>query len=896
MTVEPPARDLGRTVAAPGRRGDASTAKWIGRLARWNPPYTFLTAVVALIGIDACGGDAGPTTPTPPPPPPPTVAPVQVGTIPEQTIATGQTVTLDVASYFRDPDGGALTYTAASSATTVVSASLSGSTLTLVGVAEGTATVTVTARDPDGLTAAQGFQATVETPNRAPEPVGTIPAQTITAGGTATVDVSSFFRDPDGDQLTYAAGSNNPGVADASMSGNSLTVTAVGEGVATVTVTATDPEGLSVGQDLSVTVAVPDLTVEDFISVAEVDGTSGTVRRGETPSPGDGPAVSVSIGALSIINGGTAQSPVTADEPFTTLYIAVGTAGTEASRSQWGTDPMLRPAPRTRRGTAGKAIHPSLLRRSVTAVRGGHIVRNRVDVDGYYEVSLPAETNAATIVLQFQQSLPSSDFHLIFGVATSAGVVGSQASVPVAVTTVGTGDIQISLSWDSDADLDLHVVEPSGEEIYYGNPTSATGGELDLDSNALCTSGPRNENIRWPAESAPAGNYIVRVDHWSSCGVSPTNYVVRLIVGEDSEVHRGSFSGPGDAGGRGSGRTITTFSFGQVGNHPPLAVAEIPPARVGVDATISRDLSRYFTDPDGDELTYMAVTSNANIAGASVSGSTVTITGIAEGRTTLAVTASDPGGLTAEQSVDVTVTTGGGGGHFRDDFTSSASLSAWETENATTAISEGLMHVTNVADGPGVALQTFSYRLTAWLLRVRLGRAQGDGFASAWWFTGHSRYPWFAFDIGTDFAGDNYNLWLWDGEDENWLLLEYGNSAAVHDGPNELTEITLGWEDEEFFAVAGDTELFRAQPSGDIAALLEGVIGIGLVMEAVAGRAALFDWVEVAGIESSAMADAPGAAIGIEAPRLPKDAPQISPMKQEKASILGGALTKRRKN
>ena len=49
--------------------------------------------------------------------------------------------TLDVASFFRDPDGGALTYTVASSAPGVVSVSISVSTLTMVGVADGTGAV-----------------------------------------------------------------------------------------------------------------------------------------------------------------------------------------------------------------------------------------------------------------------------------------------------------------------------------------------------------------------------------------------------------------------------------------------------------------------------------------------------------------------------------------------------------------------------------------------------------------------------------------------------------------------------------------------------------------------------------------------------------------------------------
>ena len=134
---------------------------------RRNLAAKALAATVILTGVAACGGDTGPMppgrTPPPPPPPPPPVAPVQVGTIPDQTVETGQTATLDVSSFFRDPDGGALTYTAVSSAPAVVAVSVSGSTLTMAGVADGTGTVTVTAADPGGLTAMQSFDVTVGT-------------------------------------------------------------------------------------------------------------------------------------------------------------------------------------------------------------------------------------------------------------------------------------------------------------------------------------------------------------------------------------------------------------------------------------------------------------------------------------------------------------------------------------------------------------------------------------------------------------------------------------------------------------------------------------------------------------------------------------------------------------
>ena len=62
--------------------------------------------------------------PPPPPLPPAPVAPVAVGSIPAQVLAAGQTVTVDVTPFFSDPDGGALTYTASSSAPAVLSVSI----------------------------------------------------------------------------------------------------------------------------------------------------------------------------------------------------------------------------------------------------------------------------------------------------------------------------------------------------------------------------------------------------------------------------------------------------------------------------------------------------------------------------------------------------------------------------------------------------------------------------------------------------------------------------------------------------------------------------------------------------------------------------------------------------
>ena len=108
-----------------------------------------------------CGDNVSPTAPTPVEPGA-NRSPSASGSIPEQVLgASGKPATLDVALYFTDPDGDALAYTAVSSNAGVVIASVSGSTVVLNPLSAGSASATVTATDPDGLTATQGIAVTV---------------------------------------------------------------------------------------------------------------------------------------------------------------------------------------------------------------------------------------------------------------------------------------------------------------------------------------------------------------------------------------------------------------------------------------------------------------------------------------------------------------------------------------------------------------------------------------------------------------------------------------------------------------------------------------------------------------------------------------------------------------
>ena len=186
------------------------------------------------------------------PPPDPNRPPVVTQAIPAQALVVGESATVDLSVHFSDPDGDALEYAAASADSGVAVPAVSGATLTVRAVRQGATTVTVTATDPDGLSASQSVG--VEVVNRPPAVTRAIPAQALVVGESATVDLSVHFDDPDGDALEYAASSADSGVAMPAVSGETLTIRAAGRGATTVTVTATDPDGLSASQSVGVEV------------------------------------------------------------------------------------------------------------------------------------------------------------------------------------------------------------------------------------------------------------------------------------------------------------------------------------------------------------------------------------------------------------------------------------------------------------------------------------------------------------------------------------------------------------------------------------------------------------------------------------------------------------------
>lgn len=100
----------------------------------------------------------------------------------------------------------------------------------------------------------------------------------------------------------------------------------------------------------------------------------------------------------------------------------------------------------------------------------------------------------------------------------------------------------VSLSWDSNADLDIILHTPDGKIVDSKHPTTAplqgstvptmylpptdpTTGYIDQDSNSDCVEdNQRHEDAVW--ESAPSGTFNIYVNEFSACGTQASTFKV----------------------------------------------------------------------------------------------------------------------------------------------------------------------------------------------------------------------------------------------------------------------------------------------------------------------------------------------------------------------------------
>ncbi len=123
---------------------------------------------------------------------------------------------------------------------------------------------------------------------------------------------------------------------------------------------------------------------------------------------------------------------------------------------------------------------------------------------------------------------------------------------------LGTGPIQVTLSWNTIDDLDLYVTDPTQQTVFFNNRIVPSGGRLDVDANADCVAVTQNavENVFW-ASTPPSGPYFIEVRLFRRCSQSTAPIPFTVTVRKSGNVAQ-TFSGLATSPGL-AGRF--TFSF-----------------------------------------------------------------------------------------------------------------------------------------------------------------------------------------------------------------------------------------------------------------------------------------------------------------------------------------------
>ena len=588
-----------------GRRGTGAAESRLPNRPH-RPTRARLAVFLALVFLATCDWIAGLGND----------APLATTAIPDQVVQVDDTVSLDLGPHYSDPDGDSLTYSAASAAPATVAAAARGGMLSLTGVAAGRAVVTVTARDPEGLTAVQSFEVTV--PNRAPEPLAAIPDGEVHVDDELAIDAAEYFADPDGDDLEYSATSSDPTRAAVTVSGSVVSLTGMAVGSTTVTVTVRDPGGLEAAQ--SFVVKVPNRAPVAVGTIAdrevEVDSVAALDLAPYFTDPDRDPL------AYAVASSDPARALATvAGSMLTVTGVAKGVATlTVTARDPHGLE-------------AEQRFVVTVPNRGPVAV--GAIADSEVFVGDWVVIEVAGHfTDPDGDALEYAAA--SSDTGRVAVVVSGGVVTVTGVSVGSAVVTVSARDPEgLSAEQVFRVTMPNRAPEPLGaiadRDVYVGDSAG-----VDV---AAYFSEPDGEELAYAAESSGAATATAAV----AGGVVT---VTGIAVGETSVT----VTARDPHGLEAEQRFVVT-----VPNRAPEAVGVIADREVQVDSVAALDIADRFTDPDGQELEYAAASSDPSMAVVAITGSALSVTGVARGRATVTVTARDPHGLEAEQRFVVTV-------------------------------------------------------------------------------------------------------------------------------------------------------------------------------------------------------------------------------------------------
>ena len=528
---------------------------------------------------------------------------------------------------FNDPDNDSLRYVVSSSLPEKATARLSGSMLTVIAVASGSAVITVTAQDGKGGERAATFDVAINQPPQINKALADTTLNLENSLVRALNVPPRVFIDPDGDLLSYEVISGAPGKVGASVLGSSsLRVEAKSPGSATITLKARDGRGGIKSTSFRVEVNQP--PIADSIALSKrtlsLAGLPQARNLNAVPKVFRDPDGDV----LQYTPSSSAPNIATAGMSGTTLVVTPKSAGNAnitivADDGRGGKKSASFPVAvinDNRKPSVANAIPEQFL-----VASGAPFVRDLeasakvfIDPDGH-NLLYAASSNEPNIA--------------------TAGITGS--TLTVAPVAVGSAIIKIKANDNNGGrdSLDLKITvaaannnkAPQVADVILDQTlvVGDTAFARDLKkAGAPIFSDPDGEALTYTAKSSAAEKALPEISGsmLTITPVSAGNATLTLTAGDNK-------------GG------IASISFNVTvlpENHVPIIINPIPDQTLSKGApAFTRDLKIVFADPDDEPLTYRVDSSAPDSVAAKLSGSVLMIEPIGIATATITLTADD---------------------------------------------------------------------------------------------------------------------------------------------------------------------------------------------------------------------------------------------------------------
>ncbi|HEX3054477.1 MAG TPA: PPC domain-containing protein [Aggregatilineaceae bacterium] len=172
---------------------------------------------------------------------------------------------------------------------------------------------------------------------------------------------------------------------------------------------------------------------------------------------------------------------------------------------------------------------------------------NDETTDSFIQRNLVVDGTYTIIATRYGLTIGGTEGEYRLSVNTSTGTTtGTPAPGETPIPGEATpaplpeGSIEVTLTWGTNADLQLQVRDPAGDTVYDDEPSIRSGGVLYADGNVGCqntTTSPVSY-IYWPPNRLDPGIYEVEVWYQAQCeDTAPVNFALSVTVNNQTVIN-----------------------------------------------------------------------------------------------------------------------------------------------------------------------------------------------------------------------------------------------------------------------------------------------------------------------------------------------------------------------